>query len=349
MGTALVLLVLAALWKGPLTNGKGPLMHDAIARLVTAAATSNDGHWREQLAREVRERLGVADDDESDEARCVYFLVRRMPDADRGVVSAEHLARNCALALGARARNGWAASVPWPIFLEFVAPYALFDEPRDEWRPLFAELLAPLVAGSASAREAALRMNALLWRQWDPPIKFVAQQTRVGHPGQLSPLAVIKAGNASCTGLSIMLVDALRAVGVPARVVGTPVWNRPGCSHEALSDKACGNHNWVEVWLPADGAAAQAAGGWHFFGAAEGGLDEGWFYPMPAQLQVPGGLNISIYAARFGPPLSVGTASTTAFEISPPPHLHFPMVWAWDDQSVGADDVTARYLEPPVL
>ena len=33
---------------------------------------------------------------------------------------------------------------------------------------------------------------------------------------------VLDAGGASCTGLSIFFVDALRAAGIPARVAGTP-------------------------------------------------------------------------------------------------------------------------------
>ena len=167
----------------------------AVGTVVGAAAG-----WRDELAREARAALGAAGAAaESDGARCVGFLAARMPDADRGVVSAEFLARNCALALGARARSAWAVSVPFDLFLEYVAPYACFDEPRDEWRPLLSELLAPLVAGAASSREAAERINSLLWRQWDPPIRFMPNQTRAGHPGQLSPLSVIRARNASCT------------------------------------------------------------------------------------------------------------------------------------------------------
>lgn len=64
---------------------------------------------------------------------------------------------------------------------------------------------------------------------------------------------------ASCTGLSVLLVDACRAVGVPARLAGTPLWtNRSG------------NHSWVEIW----------DGKWHYTGAAEpvgGKLDQAWF------------------------------------------------------------------------
>ena len=64
---------------------------------------------------------------------------------------------------------------------------------------------------------------------------------------------------ATCTGLSIMLVEACRAVGVPARMAGIASWPGRG-----------GNHTWVEVWDD----------GWHFVGAAEPdakGLDHAWF------------------------------------------------------------------------
>ncbi len=53
-------------------------------------------------------------------------------------------------------------------------------------------------------------------------------------------------------------VDALRAVGIPARLAGTPAWNQ-AVQH--------GNHNWVEVWV--DGAwqfiEARPAGGGETF------------------------------------------------------------------------------------
>jgi hypothetical protein len=52
-------------------------------------------------------------------------------------------------------------------------------------------------------------------------------------------------------------VDALRSVGIPARIAGIPMW--PDNS---------GNHTWVEVW----------DGQWHYVGAGEPGpLDHTWF------------------------------------------------------------------------
>ena len=51
-----------------------------------------------------------------------------------------------------------------------------------------------------------------------------------------APVQTWAAGHASCTGLSIFLISALRSVGIPVRLAGTPAW--------VLTD---GNHDWVEV------------------------------------------------------------------------------------------------------
>ena len=53
-----------------------------------------------------------------------------------------------------------------------------------------------------------------------------------------APVQTWAAGHASCTGLSIFLISALRSVGIPVRLAGTPAW--------VLTD---GNHDWVEVRL----------------------------------------------------------------------------------------------------
>jgi hypothetical protein len=67
------------------------------------------------------------------------------------------------------------------------------------------------------------------------PIFFKSGQT----PLIFDPMSTIAFGYASCTGISILFCNALRAVGVPARVVGTPAW---------YGNRTNGNHNWVEVY-----------------------------------------------------------------------------------------------------
>ncbi len=104
-------------------------------------------------------------------------------------------------------------------------------------------------------------------------------------------------------------MDACRAVGIPARAVGTPLW-----ANER------GNHTWVEIW----------DGDWHFTGADEydkGGLNRGWFVNDAAQAKADSAKH-SIYATswkREG--------------------LAFPMVWARGSEAVAGVNVTSRYAK----
>src|SRR2546430_17325083 len=111
------------------------------------------------------------------------------------------------------------------------------------------------------------------------PRHKVGYSTARNKPHQ-SPRESIASGKASCTGLSILLSDACRSVGVPARLVGTPLWaNKPG------------NHTWVEIW----------DGDWHFTGACEAdpkGLDRGWFTGNASQAKKDDPRH-AIYAASF--------------------------------------------------
>eukprot|EP00300_Choanocystis_sp_HF-7_P025014 c26637_g1_i1.p1 GENE.c26637_g1_i1~~c26637_g1_i1.p1 ORF type:complete len:300 (+),score=60.04 c26637_g1_i1:45-944(+) len=253
--------------------------------------------------------------DESEFADCLYFLLTTMSKPDLENLTVGYLFDNIDRALEARYATDWAQQVPWDIFLNDVLPYASLTEPRDPWRPLFRTKFAPLVNQTTSIGEAAILLNQLSWRIVDPPIIFVA-----APPNQLngySPFEVMKQHNASCTGLSVFLVAALRSVGIPARVAGVPHWNLPSCSSDA--DPDCGNHNWVEVWVD---------GSWKFIDQdTTNPLNTSWFYPGHTQYQVPGTQNHSIFATSWN-------ATST----------YFPMVWDWSDHSVPAFDVTSFYL-----
>jgi len=226
-----------------------------------------------------------------------------MPVRDRETLTAEYLAEHLDLAFQARREFPWAAAVPEEIFLNDVVPYAVFDETRDPWR---AELLAlgrELVKGCSTASEAAQALNRQVFNRVN-----VHYNTGRKRPNQ-SLKESKDLGKATCTGLSIILVETCRAVGIPARAVGTPLWANQR-----------GNHTWVEVW----------DGDWRFTGADEfdaAGLDRGWFVGDAAQAQadVP---QHAIYATswrRDG--------------------LAFPMVWARGSEAVAAVNVTARYAK----
>eukprot|EP01047_Picozoa_sp_COSAG01_P050530 COSAG01_NODE_5118_length_4473_cov_3.194559_2_plen_353_part_00 len=289
-------------------------------------------------------------------AECLAYLRKYMPavDARSPNITDGFLRQNVELALAARAATPWAASVPTPIFLNDVLPYSILGEPRGlpdwNWRPLFHQQLAPRLQAATppNMSAAAEWVNSASWSVVGaaPAITFV------GSPNcqinSYSPLQTIQRHNSSCTGLAIYLVAALRAVGIPARVAGTPHWNRCGgrgktcktCPHgdtctpgDHSSDDSCGNHDWAEAWLD---------GGWHFLdpdGSKQ--LDGGWFVAN-TQLQtehVGDYLNHSVIASSYAPTATL----PPALYPDSSPISHFPMVWDWENVAVGGWDVTARY------
>jgi predicted esterase len=233
--------------------------------------------------------------------KAARFLTEHMPEADKEKLSSAFLTENLDLALKARATFPWAKAVPEEIFLNDVLPYAVFDEPRDPWRAGFLEKAAPLVKDAGTASEAAQILNR----------EFFKLINTHYHPGRRrtnqSPMESIEQGKATCTGLSIILVAACRAVGIPARAVGTPLW----------WDRS-GNHTWVEIW----------DGGWHFTGADESnpkGLNHAWFVENASKADENNPVH-SIYATSWKKDQGI-----------------FPMVWSPRDRSVGGINVTARY------
>jgi len=229
------------------------------------------------------------------------FLVENMPVADLQTLSAPFLMTNLNLAYEARERAPWRANVTKGMFLNDVLPYACMNEPRDPWREELHRICLPMIAGCKTPGEAAQVLNRKLF-----PLLKVRYNTSRRRPDQ-SPRESIESGVATCTGLSILLVDACRAVGIPARIAGTPMWSNMR-----------GNHTWVEVW----------DGGWHFVGAAEpddAGLDHAWFAHDAAEAK----RDVSEHAIY-----------ATSFQRT---DVSFPLVWLPGDKSVSAVNVTDRY------
>ena len=233
------------------------------------------------------------------------FLAEHMTEADRTGLSNPFLLENLDLAFRARKEFPWAAKVPEPIFLNDVLPYAVFDETRDPWRAELLALSRELVKDARTATEAVQALNRQLFHRIN-----VHYNTGRKRPNQ--SLRESKAlGKATCTGLSIILVEACRSVGIPARAVGTPMWTNER-----------GNHTWVEAW----------DGDWHFAGADEydaGGLDRGWFVGDASK-------------ARANEPRHAIYATSWKRDAG----LSFPMVWARNSTDVPAVNVTARYARP---
>ncbi len=57
-------------------------------------------------------------------AVCSAFLRASWPPSDASELSSEYIEETVDLALQARGASSWARDVPWPLFLNYVLPYA---------------------------------------------------------------------------------------------------------------------------------------------------------------------------------------------------------------------------------
>ena len=235
------------------------------------------------------------------EREAMAYLIAWMPRGDRDTMSLELLRENVHYACLARKEYPWAKSLPDSVFLNEVLPYAVVDEVRDSWRADFYERFAPCVAGCTTLREAFEAVNCNLRDRVQVDYNTLREKTNQ------SPAESMRQHMASCTGLSVLLVDALRAVGVPARFAGTAAW------HDNR-----GNHSWTEVWLD---------GEWRFAEYYYAGLDEAWFLPDAGKAS-PDDRAHAIYAVSFRP-----TGDW------------FPMVWSESSREVHAVNVSQRYVD----
>lgn len=188
------------------------------------------------------------------------FLIANMPPQDLKELSGTRLAGEVRLAYQARDSAPWKKDIPPEIFLNDVLPYACLDEARDPWRQDFLDRFSARAWQCKTPGVAAVKLNAEIFKELN--VQYHA--TKRPKPNQ-SPAESMKAGFASCTGLSVLLADACRACGIPARIAGIPEWkDKKGDS----AGNHAGNHTWVEIW----------DGRWHYLGASEvSELDKTWF------------------------------------------------------------------------
>lgn len=228
------------------------------------------------------------------------FLISYMPERDAKSLSADFLLENVQYAYKARAEFPWAKEVPDSVFLNDVVAYANLNENRESWRKDFYERFKKYVAPCKTMREAIDSVNRNVRDEL-----LVDYNTKREKPDQ-APYESMRQHMASCSGLSILLTDAFRAVGIPSRVAGTPAWH---------DDR--GNHNWNEVWID---------GQWRFTEYyPSDDLDQSWFL-TDAGKAIKEDVRKAIYAASFKPT-----------------GCYFPLVWDEDIRYVHAENVTDRY------
>lgn len=266
-----------------------PKEYHALIDRTIATAGDNAKELKKALKEVPRnEREGMA------------FLISYMPERDAKSLSADFLLENVQYAYKARAEFPWAKEVPDSVFLNDVVAYANLNENRESWRKDFYERFKKYVAPCKTMREAIDSVNKNVRDEL-----LVDYNTKREKPDQ-APYESMRQHMASCSGLSILLTDAFRAVGIPSRVAGTPAWH---------DDR--GNHNWNEVWID---------GQWRFTEYyPSDDLDQSWFL-TDAGKAIKEDVRKAIYAASFKPT-----------------DCYFPLVWDEDIRYVHAENVTDRY------
>lgn len=266
-----------------------PKEYHALIDRTIATAGDNAKELKKALKEVPRnEREGMA------------FLISYMPERDAKSLSADFLLENVEYAYKARAEFPWAKEVPDSVFLNDVVAYANLNENRESWRKDFYERFKKYVAPCKTMREAIDSVNKNVRDEL-----LVDYNTKREKPDQ-APYESMRQHMASCSGLSILLADAFRAVGIPSRVAGTPAWH---------DDR--GNHNWNEVWID---------GQWRFTEYyPSDDLDQSWFL-TDAGKAIKEDVRKAIYAASFKPT-----------------GCYFPLVWDENIRYVHAENVTDRY------
>ena len=273
--------------------------------------------WRESLENAIAssergdELKAALESVDKSQRKDMAYLIINMPDFDRNGIDLELLKENVEYANIAREQFAWAQQLPEEVYLCDVLPYAVVDEVRDSWRKELYAIFAPEVEGCATMYDAVCAVNANIPRLTGVDYNTLREKTNQ------SPSESMRQGMASCTGLSILLVDAYRAVGIPARFVGTASW------HDNR-----GNHSWTEVWLDGEWRVTE-----YYFPSQ---LDHLWFMPDASKAKADD-RTYAIYATRF--------AGGDDW---------FPMVWANGEEGasvdelpqwVGAENVTQHYID----
>ena len=234
----------------------------------------------------------------------MQWLVATMPEPDLQALKADFLLTNVRLAERARREAPWGKDIPESIFRQYVLPYANVNERRDDWRQDFFDRFAKEAWKFKDPIDAVKWINDKLPDMLN--VHFHATKRR--KPDQ-SPYESMELNYASCTGLSILVIDACRACGIPARMAGCPAWK-----------KVQGNHNWVEAWWDR----------WHNVGDSGSdprGVD--WVEERCRTETDPDDWVHAVYAAVWRPT-----------------NVKYPLVWAFEIEYVPALNITRFYSDP---
>ena len=185
-----------------------------------------------------------------------------------------------------------------------VEPDRVFTEEPCDWRPVITPMCKEIVKDCKTAREAVLALSTQL------PKATGVYYTTERRRADMNALEALAEKKVSCTGQSILLVCALRSVGIPARVCGLLSWHH-----------IQGNHTWAEAWFD---------GEWHMIEYNEKDFNSAWVMSYIGMLDPDRNALERIKAATPG-----------GRDFFYPPMLARQI----GKEPVASEDVTARYLK----
>lgn len=200
----------------------------------------------------------------------------------------------------AAATYPWSHTAPQETEQQFLLPDRVLHENKCDWRPVITPIAQELVKNCRTAGEAVLALAGGL--QQATGVHYSTER----RTHLMNALEALEEKKVSCTGQSILLVCALRAVGIPARAVGIATWNHVE-----------GNHTWAEAWF--DGA-------WHMIEYNEKDFNTPWVMESIGMID-PGKPAQHILAA------------------APQGRYLFLPAFIMDRIFLPAEDVTERYIE----
>ncbi|NLB89817.1 MAG: transglutaminase domain-containing protein, partial [Clostridiales bacterium] len=206
------------------------------------------------------------------------FLMASLPLSDYGrEESAEILEHYLRHGLMLRAKSPFAKALPIEMFLEYVLQPRVNNERLEPCREVLYEKIKNRVK-EKNCERAAIEVNYWCCEQ----ASYEGTDARTA-----TALTVIKGAKGRCGEETVLLVHALRSVGIAARQIYTPLWAHTN-----------DNHAWVEVYCD---------GRWQYMGACEPDerLNTGWFRKSAAR-------GMLIHSRSFGP--SIQTEEKIGYE-----------------------------------
>ena len=232
--TLTLILKDAATGKAP-SGAVGTIRNSLSALPPGVTATDLESRLNRAISRIPQDKLDkFAGIMASNRAESPYLaaLLAEMPECDYADADPDRLLEDVRYALKARAEIPWKDQISEDLFLRYILPYWSVNEKRDPWRKFFYDKFMPGIHGLKTPSEAVKYLNDHVFKELNVTYDAV-KRPKADQSAQES----IAASYASCTGLSVILLNACRACGIPARFTGCPQW----------TDRS-GNHSWIEFW-----------------------------------------------------------------------------------------------------